>query len=180
MNWQPLMKGTRPPMSDSRIREMAEQSGLTEAQMRATLGHLHRNSVVFLNNVYQVDVSKVKTAGDWPDMVHLSIKRRDRARVGKEAYRDFMRIKDEMLGPEFEGVEVYPARSREVDASNQYHLWCFMDSKLRFPFGYPADDSEGRSEHSIGGSVQHPFDKSYTIPPADFVGPALAPDEPEA
>jgi hypothetical protein len=172
------MKGTRPKLSDSRLREMAQQANMDEAAFKAMMEAHDRVTVSFLNNVYQVDVCKVKTGGAWPDMLHLSIKRRDRSRVGKEKYRDFMRIKDQLVGPEFEATELYPARSREVDGANQYHLWCFMDPTIRLPFGYASNEGVGRSETSIGGSVQAPFDKGYVIPPADFVGAALAPEDP--
>ena len=42
-------------------------------------------------------------------------------------WRDLQRIKNEICGEEKEAVEVYPAMSRMVDTSNQFHLWVFMD-----------------------------------------------------
>jgi hypothetical protein len=56
----------------------------------------------------------------------LSIKRHD-----KEAFHDwrvFQRIKNAILGEEWEGVEIYPAESRLVDTCNQYHLFCWSDT----------------------------------------------------
>ena len=87
-------------------------------------------------------------------MQHLLIGRRDKAPVGKERFRDFQRIKNELVGPECEAVELYPAESRLVDTANQYHLWCFAEEE-RFPFGYT--DRLVLSP-SNGGSVhQEPF-----------------------
>src|ERR1043165_2191444 len=40
-------------------------------------------------------------------------------------WRDYQRIKNELVGPEAEGVELYPAESRLVDTSNQFHLYVF-------------------------------------------------------
>jgi hypothetical protein len=70
--------------------------------------------------------------------VHLSIKRRDKLPV--HDWRDLQRIKTELLGPECEAVELYPAESRVVDTANQYHLWGMADPAFRFPIGW----NEGR------------------------------------
>ena len=40
-------------------------------------------------------------------------------------WRDFQRIKNELLGPEYEAVELYPAESRLLDPSNYFLLWAF-------------------------------------------------------
>jgi hypothetical protein len=86
-----------------------------------------------------------------PGFIHLSIRRDDRE-AGID-WRDFQRIKSELAGPEWEGVELYPAESRVVDTSNQYHLWCF-DEKV--PFGF----DNGRcvtDEFQIAGAKQRPL-----------------------
>jgi hypothetical protein len=54
-------------------------------------------------------------------MVHLSIKRNDRGPVID--WRDKLRIKNELCGPESEAVELYPSMKRLVDGANQFHLW---------------------------------------------------------
>ena len=106
--------------------------------------------LVYLNSRYQVNATYHRDH-PWGLMVELSIKTRD-----KQAYhdwRDLQRIKNEVLGPEWEGVELFPAESRLVDTANQYYLWCF--EKFRFPFGFP-----GRlvAEGGYRGSVQRPFE----------------------
>jgi hypothetical protein len=65
-----------------------------------------------------------------------------------------MRIKDELVGPECEGVELFPARSREADAANQFHLWVIAAEQFRFPFGFA---ERFVTEVSINGSVQDPW-----------------------
>lgn len=81
------------------------------------------------NAVYHVAVRRVRE-GDvrW----HLSVGSHDgRAR---HDWRDLQRIKNELVGPEYEAVELYPAESRLVDESNRYHLWVFKKGTL--PFGF--------------------------------------------
>ncbi|GHO61302.1 hypothetical protein KSC_001940 [Ktedonobacter sp. SOSP1-52] len=65
-----------------------------------------------------------------------------------------MRIKDELVGPECEGVELFPARSREVDTSNHYHLWVIDDPTFRFPFGFTR---RLVTEATIGDARQEPW-----------------------
>lgn len=47
-------------------------------------------------------------------------------------YRDYMRIKDDLFGPEYEAIELYPRRSRETDPSNAFVLFVFAN---RIPIG---------------------------------------------
>lgn len=65
--------------------------------------------------------------------MHLSIKRRDRAAV--RDWRHLQAIKNEVAGPEREGLEIFPAESRLVDGANEYHLWVLPEGE-RIPFGY--------------------------------------------
>lgn len=99
----------------------------------------------FQNSIYTVFRREIA-----PGAVHLSIRRNDR-RACKD-WRDFQRIKNELAGPEWEGLEIYPAESRLVDASNQYHLWC-VDRRIDVGF-------EGRcvtDTYTISGARQRPL-----------------------
>jgi hypothetical protein len=64
--------------------------------------------------------------------VHLAIRRKD-SKPLTDHWRTLMRIKDLLLGPEAEAVELYPDRSRLVDDGNDYHLWSPVG--VRFGFG---------------------------------------------
>ena len=86
------------------------------------------DDALFVNSRYQVAMR------DQGPLVHLSIKRIDQAPV--HDWRDLQRIKNELVGAECEAVELYPATSRLVDTSTQYHLWCSRDPSFRFPFGF--------------------------------------------
>jgi hypothetical protein len=83
---------------------------------------------VYVNDVYYVRVRKVEP------YIHLAIGRHD----GKPCtnWREFQQIKNELIGPEFEAVELFPAESRLMDTANEYHLYAMSDSKFRFPFGF--------------------------------------------
>lgn len=80
--------------------------------------------MLFHNNRYHVFMRRVRNPQEGgPDILHLSI--RDNQRSAAHDWRDFQKIKNELVGPEFEMVEVYPCESHLVDLSNQFHLWGF-------------------------------------------------------
>lgn len=136
---------------DKLMREQFPASDATAA-MAAMLAHMeamNANEQIFINNRYQVHVRPMGDGG----MYHLSIRRMDRQPI--HDWRDLQEIKNQLLGPECEAVEIYPAESRKVDSANQYHLWGVKDPTYRFPFGFDA----GRmvSDDSIGDSVNRPL-----------------------
>lgn len=47
-------------------------------------------------------------------------------------WRHLQQIKNQVCGPEWEAVELFPAESRLRDPSNARYLWC---RQQRFPFG---------------------------------------------
>ena len=88
---------------------------------------------VFVNSRYQVAFWFNGTPdGEWGEWVHLSFKVHDRQPY--HDWRDMQRIKNEIVGPDYDAVEIYPAESKLVDTSNQYHLFVFRT--LRLPFGF--------------------------------------------
>ena len=89
---------------------------------------------------------------DWPEMVWLSIKRIDREPI--VSWRDMQEIKNKIMGPEYEAVQIFPAESRLVDTSNQYHLLCFADEGVRWPFGYLEREVMDRDEAAMRGAKQ--------------------------
>ncbi|MDR3404310.1 MAG: hypothetical protein P4L99_17560 [Chthoniobacter sp.] len=83
---------------------------------------------IFTNDVYSV---RVRNASPFIQLDIAPLDGQPRA-----SWREFQRIKNELVGPECEAVELYPAESRLVDTANQYHLWVNPDPRFRFPFGY--------------------------------------------
>lgn len=96
---------------------------LVEQTIQATMA-----PQVFVNDVYRVKVRKS------PPIVHLDISRHDSQAISR--WRDLQEIKNELVGPECEGIQLFPADSRLVDTAHQYHLWVIEDPSYRFPFGY--------------------------------------------
>jgi hypothetical protein len=70
------------------------------------------------------------------ETIHLSIRRNDRECPREERWRDFQRIKNELVGPEYEAAELYPAEDRVVDLASQFHLYVLKDAESEFPFGF--------------------------------------------
>ena len=101
------------------------------------------------------------TEGNVLDAVkEISFKRHDRQ--WPNDWRDAMRIKNEVAGPDVEAVELYPAQSRVVDTANQRFLWCYPpgarptwdgEHLIGFPLGARVDDGEGPDL----GATQRPF-----------------------
>ncbi len=83
---------------------------------------------VFVNDTYRVQVRRD------PPIVQLTIIRLDGEPC--KDWRQFQQIKNELVGPEFEAVELFPAESRLVDMDNEYHLWVNTEAGFRFPFGF--------------------------------------------
>lgn len=112
---------------------------------------------VFTNDQYTVIWRvQVNKSGDAETRVHhLSIKRNDKEPV--HDWRDLQAIKTQLLGPEAEAVELYPAESRVVDLANQYHLWCIEG--MKWPFGFNDGRQVGTPEMAESiGAKQRPYE----------------------
>jgi len=112
---------------------------------------------VFVNDQYQVNVKFVDKdqSRGMKGMLWLSIKRKDKHWI--RDWRQMQQIKNMIAGSEREGCEIYPAESRLVDTSNQFHIFVLPDGD-KFPFGY--SDRLVVEGHKGGwdkGSSQRPF-----------------------
>ena len=87
----------------------------------------------------------------------LNIRRRD-GHPCKDWWH-FQQIKNEIMGPECEAVELFPADSRMIDTGNEYHLWGYARAGQRFPFGFhrrvhlPEQQQIIRPEAQLSGSM---------------------------
>lgn len=119
---------------------------------------------IWVNSRYTVLVGRKDT--ELGELTHLSFKRNDRNPL--HDWRDIQRLKNEILGPEEEACELYPAESRLVDGANQYHLWCFNGQHA--PFGYTSRCvTEGKGAVAVGlapDAKQRPFEDGD---PADLI-----------
>ena len=107
------------------------------------------------NDTYQVLTRRLKSEGDMPDLMWLSIKRIDKESI--HDWREFQEIKNQLVGEECEGVELYPAESRKVDAANQYHLFVWDDPTFRIGFGFNERLVSGEDEAKDFGAKQRPL-----------------------
>lgn len=73
--------------------------------------------------------------------------------TARHDWRDFQRIKNDIVGDEWEGVELYPSESRLKDPSNRFYLWCVPPGVIAW--GLPG----GRSvlAHTESSAPQRPF-----------------------
>ena len=131
-------------------REIARLQKISVEEARKRLDAYEAGSEYWINNLYQVQVRRFEKSA------HLNIRRRD----GKAIFRDwrhFQWIKNQLIGPECEAVELYPAESRMVDASNKYHLWCSTDPTFRFPVGMSERDVDYSRGGETNGTRQRPL-----------------------
>lgn len=91
---------------------------------------VNRITRAFSNMVLSVQISEEET--EWGTVLHLWVRRNDQG-TGV-TWADLQRVKDEIVGPERTGVQVFPAQADLVDAANIYHVWVLPEG-FRLPFG---------------------------------------------
>ena len=135
---------------------IARKFGVPHDLAAAQVEQLRRQSV-HMNNRYQVNAQTLEAPfGEFVgDVIWLSIKRRDKAPV--HDWRDLQVIKNLIVGPEHEGFEIYPAESRLVDTANQYHVFVFLDPKVRLPVGFRTREVAGAEQAAAVGARQRDF-----------------------
>jgi hypothetical protein len=117
---------------------------------------------LYMNSKYTVGVSRKYSKELGVEITHLDIKRNDKAAV--HDWRDLQRIKNELCGPEREGIELYPAEQRLVDSANSYHLWVFPDGFF-LPLGWTERlVMEGDDVFRPGHARQRPWPKDNRPP----------------
>lgn len=85
------------------------------------------------HNVWENDTYRVEIAMSGP-FIHLDISRHDCQPIVDRV--EFQEIKNQLVGPEHEAVQLFPGESRLVDTANQYHLWVHADPSYRFPVAF--------------------------------------------
>ena len=101
-----------------------------------------KRETLYRSEYYQVAIDKDTSHGLKGFIVwHISIKRNDKEPILD--WRDMQDIKNKLLGPEYEMVQLFPAESRLVDSANQYHFFALIKDQSRpkarpprFPFGW--------------------------------------------
>lgn len=143
---QPMMRATVEPQSAQNVRTSLYERFAHEPEWFRQFGISSRDELqkaldtagtdeVWKNDHYTCWVHRHdKPIEGWPNMIHLSIKRNDKQPL--RDWRHMQQIKNDVIGPENEAVELYPAEARKVDLANQFHLWVIEEAGVRFPFGF--------------------------------------------
>ena len=126
----------------------------------------------YVNNHYQVHIREMPSPFSEEPMIWLSI--RHRLNIPLNDWRDMQRIKNELCGTTCEAISIYPMDERLVDASNQFHLWCFPPG-VRLPIGYQQRDvfhTQEAAEKEFKGVKQRDFAEHHFADGCPEVGPA--------
>jgi hypothetical protein len=113
-----------------------------------------KDGLFYTNSHYLVFVREM--VSQYPDKLpnglHLSM--RTRENDTRHDWREMQRVKTELAGPTWEGLEIYPAEDRIVDTANQYHLWCFP---FTFDIGFQSGLVKTSEEAAATGATQRSF-----------------------
>jgi hypothetical protein len=155
MKWKPLQRAeVSGPEPEAVVRATMAEYDLTWEEAHAKLAAYTSTCEYWINDLYQVQVRQHDDQG----LMHLNIRRRDGAHDIRD-WRHFQRIKNEILGPEAEAVELYPAESRLQDTSNKFHLWGYRSDTWRFPVGFDMSrDVRDAAKGEPPGLRQRPLD----------------------
>tara|TARA_B000000460_G_scaffold249023_1_gene228260 strand:+ start:49 stop:756 length:708 start_codon:yes stop_codon:yes gene_type:complete len=130
----------------------------------------------FKNNIYTVFAKVAEKSDDCEEegespepvgVLRLSIKRNDRGVAGNASwFRDFVLIKNEIVGPKTHALQVIAAESELKDAANQYHLSCIrpdveLPPGLLLPGGRAVADPGIKEERDLytEDAVQKGYDR---------------------
>ena len=149
-----IRKGPWQPLMPIEIAEEDKQRGILAA---------------FRNNLYVVGVSRTVSNGFFmqgPDgrpqpvpIVHLIISRHDKK---QPPWRDLQRIKNELVHPEADAVELYPSVQREINLS-QTMLWC-LPPGYKMPVGLaPAAAAPSPDDEIVPGHIRRSDLQFYVI-----------------
>lgn len=128
--WKPLRRAVAKPPSEQLIAEWMRELQCSREEAIRIMDAEDARTELWINDLYQVQVRHLDDL-----MVHLNVRRRDGGPILRD-WRHFQQIKNELVGPECEAIELYPAESRLVDTSNKYHLYAVKDPTFRFPVGF--------------------------------------------
>ena len=146
-------------------RTFSDTFGFSKSEAKKFLRDMSKDEI-WTNNTYSVSVRRRVGPGFFDatkevysgfpkesgEVVWLSIKRHDKEPI--HDWRDLQRIKNEVVGEKAEAMEIYPAESRLMDASNQYHL-CALH--VGIPLGFVGRAVKTPEEAELVGAKQRAF-----------------------
>jgi hypothetical protein len=154
MKWKPLQPAAHiGPHPEPILLATMQEYNVSREEASKRLDDYDAECEIWINDLYQVQVRPYDNMG----LLHINIRRRDGAHDIRD-WRHFQRIKNEILGPESEAVELYPAESRLHDTSNKFHLWGYRNDSFRFPIGFDKRDVRDGGKGELPGMRQRPLD----------------------
>lgn len=155
--WTAFEQASAPQQMNTRMRNRAAAAfGVSTERYQAIWRREIEGHTIWCNSRYQV----MRRASNDGAVIYLSIKRLDQQPIRN--WRDLQRIKNELVGPENEAVEMFPAESRLLDTANQYHLWVCSDPTFCLPFGF--NDGRHVLDNVGGGEGQEPLEAQAPNP----------------
>lgn len=149
--WMPLQRSYVGPRPEAMVVYAMEAYKIDREAAIKKLDDYDAQCEVWVNDIYQV-----QTRPDKSGFLHINIRRRDGGPILRD-WRHFQQIKNELVGPECEAVELYPAESRLVDTTNKFHLYASTDPTFRFPIGMEERDVDYETRGDARGLKQRPL-----------------------
>jgi hypothetical protein len=81
---------------------------------------------IWLNDVYRIKINRHFGVNAFGEGLWSIIQISARDGSARHDWRDMQAIKNQMVGEEWEALEIFPAESRLIDPSNCYLLYCFQ------------------------------------------------------
>jgi hypothetical protein len=157
----PLQRATGERNVRALILETAQLMGCSFEEAEQTVMAERQQEEIWLNEIYQVATIR-STHEIFGEVMQINIRRRDGNVIFRD-WRHFQDIKNQLAGPECEGLELYPAESRLVDTANKYHLWVILNPELGIPIGWHEgrNVTNGRKGKQLPGHRQRPLPKHW-------------------
>lgn len=102
----------------------AQLAPSTKWQRMTPTGEPHPEGRIYANHLYTASLRRYPDGwpfggGKWAQIgIHCGDGQ------ARHDWRDFQNIKNDLVGVDWEALELYPAESRLLDPSNYYILWC--------------------------------------------------------
>lgn len=146
--WMPLQRSYYGARPEAIVADAMRTNNVDRETALKILDDYDAQCQVWVNDLYQV-----QTRPDRSGFLHINIRRRDGGPILRD-WRHFQTIKNEIVGPECEAVELYPAESRLVDTTNKYHMYAATDPTFRFPIGMEERDVDYETRGDARGLRQ--------------------------
>lgn len=136
--WEPLERVEAPPLAEADIALLMEAHSCSRDDAVKVLAANAGTAEYWRNSIFTV--VKYRLGSGW---FRLRIEASDGRPVDRN-WPLFQAIKNQLLGPECEALELYPAESRKVDEANMYHMYGVADPAVKFSFGMTPVDLGGK------------------------------------